>query len=97
MIINLISFRLELSEFDSYFIYLDWRLISDHTPLTINIAIFKKHIQTRKHTIVKNSEEEKNFINKLIRAIKGLNTENIQSKEVLKHIIQSFANYSERI
>jgi len=38
--------------------------------------------------IVKNSEEEEeNFIDKLIGAIKGLNIENIQSKEVLEHIV----------
>ena len=37
--------------------------------------------------IVKNSEEEENFVDKLIGAIKELNIENIQSKEVLEHII----------
>ena len=46
--------------------------------------------------IVKNSEEE-NFVDKLIRTIKGLNTENIQSKKVLGHIVQSFANDIKRI
>jgi len=47
--------------------------------------------------IVKNSKEEENFINKLIRAIKGLNMEIIQSKEVLEHIVQSFSNNTKRI
>jgi len=40
--------------------------------------------------IVNNSKEEENFVDKLIKAIKGLNMKNIQSKEVLEHIIQSF-------
>ena len=44
-----------------------------------------------------NSKEEENFVDKLIRAIKGLNMENIQSKEVLEHIIQSFTNDTKRI
>jgi len=47
--------------------------------------------------IVKNSEEEENFVDKLIGTIKGLNIKNIQSKKVLEHIIQSFANDIERI
>ena len=89
--------RPELLEHDNYSIHLDWRLTSDHTLLTINIAIFKEHVQTRKYIIVKNSKEEENFVDELIRAIKGLSTENIQSKKVLEHIIQSFINNTKRI
>ena len=90
--------RPKSSKHNNHSIHPNWRLISDHIPLTVNIAIFEKDIQTRKCIIVKNSEEEEeNFINKLIGAIKGLNTENIQSKEVLEHIIYSFANNTERI
>ncbi len=58
----------------------------------MNIAILKEDIQMRKHTIIKNSKEEDNFIIKLIEAIKRLNMKDIQSKEVLEHIIQSFAD-----
>jgi len=47
--------------------------------------------------IVKNSKEEENFVNKLIKVTKRLNMENIQSKEVLEHIIQSFTNDTKRI
>jgi len=46
---------------------------------------------------VYNSQEEENFIADLIRAIKRLNIENILSKEVLKQIIQTFANNTDRI
>ena len=42
-------------------IYPELKLLSDYTPLTIDIMIIKKYIQTKKHTIIKNSEEEKNF------------------------------------
>jgi len=37
--------------------------------------------------LVKNSKEEKFFIKELMKAIEGLNTENIQSREVLKQIV----------
>ena len=79
--------RPESSEYVNYSIHPDWRLTSNHAPLTINIEIFEEHIQTRKCMIVKNSEEEENFVDKLIGAIKELNIENIQNKEVLEHII----------
>ena len=68
-------------------ICLEWRLLSDHTPLTVDIVIIEKHIQTKKYIIIKNSKEENNFLAKLIEFIKGLNTEHISSKENLKQIV----------
>ena len=97
LVINLMFLRPTLSEYDNHSIYPDWHLISDYTLLIVNIAILKEDIQMKKCTIVKNSKKEDNFIIELIKAIKRLNTENIQSKEVLKHVVQSFANYTERI
>ena len=90
-------FRPDLSEYNKHSIHSDWWLILDHVPLTISIAVTEKHIQTRKHTIVKNSKEEENFVTELIEAIKRLNTENIPSRKVLKQIIQTFTNDMGRI
>ena len=59
--------------------------------------IFEKHIQTKKHTIVKNSKEEKNFLNKLIELVKMLNIEYISSKENLEQMVQEFANNTDKI
>ena len=89
--------RLYSLEHNNYSIHLEWYLTFDHAPLSIDIVIFEGNIQTKKHTIVKDSEEEYNFINNLIEAIKDLNTEKIQSKEDLKHIVQTFANCMEKI
>jgi len=84
-------------EHDNHTIHPDWRLTLDYVLLTVDISIFEKHIQTRKCILVKNSKKEDNFINNLIEAIKGINTENIQSKEVLDQIIQSLTSTTERI
>jgi len=65
-------------------IHPEWRLLLDHTPLTVNIAIIEGYIQTKKCTIIKNSKEERNFITKLIEIIKHLNMEQISSKEILE-------------
>jgi len=53
-------------------------------PLMVNIVIIKEYIQTKKCTIIKNSKEEKNFINKLIEIIKCLDIEQISNKEILE-------------
>jgi len=50
----------------------------------VNILIFKEHIQTRKQTIIKNSEEEIRFIDEIIELVKELNTDHIRNKEDLK-------------
>ena len=41
--------------------------------------------------LAKNNKEEEYFLNELIDAIKEINAENIQSKEVLEYVIQLFA------
>jgi len=93
LVIDLMFLKLEPLEHNNYSIYSDWHLISDHVLLTVNIAIFKEFVQSKRHILVKNSKEEDKFIIELIKATKRLNTEDIQSKEVLKHIIQIFAKY----
>ena len=61
---------------------------SDHTPFIVNIFIFEKQFQTRKQTIIKNSKEEMRFITKIIKSVKRLNTDHIESKEDLEQLIQ---------
>jgi len=73
------------------------REFPDHTPLIVNILIFEEHIQTRKWTIVKNSEEDKNFITEAIKSIKRINTDHIKSKKNLEQIVQDFACNMEKI
>jgi len=79
--------RLKSLEHNNHSIRPDWRLTSDYTPLTVNISIFEEHIQTSKQMLAKNSKEEEKFMNKLSKAIKRLNMENIQNIEVLEHVI----------
>ena len=90
-VIDLIFLRPESLEYDNHSIHPNWRLTSDHASLTVNIPIFKEHVQTRRQMLAKNNKEEEYFLNELIDAIKEINAENIQSKEVLEYVIQLFA------
>jgi len=97
LVIDLIFLRADSPEHNNYTIHPDWRLTSNHAPLTVNISIFKENFQTRKQMLVKNSKEEEYFLNELIKAIKKINSNNIQSKEALELVIQSFTNYTDRL
>ena len=76
-----------MEEFNNYFIYPNWRLLSDYILLTVKILIKKKHIQARKQTIIKNSKEEINFIAKITKSVKRLKTNYINSKKDLESIV----------
>ena len=84
-------------EHNNHYIHPEWRLIYNHTPITINISILEEQFQTRKQSLSKNSEEEAHFIDKLIYSIKSLNTDFLLSIDTLKTIVQLFANNINRI
>ena len=85
LVINLMFLRYSSEKTNNHSIWLDWRLVSDHTPLIICIPIFEEFIQTKKYFLVKNSDEEKSFISNLI------DTSNLQDIALLENIICTFA------
>ena len=61
------------------------------------ILIFEEHIQTKKHSLVKDSNEEKKFINELINYICEINTSNILDIVSLESPIQTIAYTTESL
>jgi len=85
------------SEIGNHTIHPDWRLTSDHAPLMIVIPIVEEHIQTKKHTIVKDSDEEYAFVKKLTKLLRNIDTSNITDVDHLNSIITYFASSVENI
>ena len=78
-------------ELNNYYIYLDWRLFSDHASISVDISIVKEQIQSSKHVLIKNSKEKDWFIKELINSIKNLKTDSILNSSALEEIVNSFA------
>jgi len=83
--------RYSSEELDNYTIYPEWRLALDHTSLIITILIKEQHILNRKHSIVKGSVEEKEFIKDMIKNITIINTSYLTDIKSLKRAIDLFA------
>jgi len=84
-VIDLMFLHNSSNKLDNHLIHPDWRLLSDHIPLTIIIPIIKEHINSRKHSIIKDSKEESTFI-------KDLTTSNMSDVASLDRAVNKFAN-----
>ena len=80
------------SEINTHIIYLEWRLMSDYTPLMITIPIIKKQITTQKRTISTNSKEENEFVKEVIIVFSNLDMSNISNAPELEKVVLNFAN-----
>jgi len=70
--------------FNQHEILPDIRKPSDHAPLIIKIGIQDINNNSIKHTIKKDSDQEKDFIENIISNTHLLNTEDIHTKEDLE-------------
>ena len=95
LVIDLIFFHANVEKFNNHTILLDLWSPSDHASLLVYIIIEKKTIQDKKQTIVKNGEEEKEFVNKLRNRISHINIISIYNQKLLEGITQEFAFITE--
>ena len=96
-VIDLMFLRYGSEELDNHSIYPDWRLVSNYAPLTISIPILEEYIQTKKHTIIKDSDEEKKFISEPIKSFNVIDTFNITNTNSLKSSVQFITHVIESL
>ena len=85
-IIDLMFLRSRLTELNNHLIYPDQRLTSDHASLTVSIPIVEENVITFKQSIIKNSEEEANFVKEVSSIIKNLNVFNLTDTDKLEDV-----------
>ena len=96
-VIDLMFLRFSLNEINNHSIRLNWRLTSDYALLTVIVPIIKEHVQTKKHTTIKDSNKEHTFIKEIIKSIKNINTADISNIAHLDSIVNEFASSLESI
>jgi len=78
-------------KFNNHTISLDLQSPSDHILLLICTIIKKEFIKEKKKAIVKNSKEEREFVNELRNRISCISILNIINQEMLEELTQDFA------
>ena len=91
-VIDLMFLRCDSEEINSHIIHPDWRLTSDHAPLTISIPIIKEHISTQKKSLIKNSAEEAEFVNEVIASFFKIDASNIVNTHDLDDIVKKWVD-----
>ena len=91
-VIDLMFLRCDSEEINSHIIHPDWRLTSDHAPLTISIPIVKEHISTWKKSLFKNSAKEAKFVNEIIASFSKIDASNIVNTHDLDDIVKKWAD-----
>ena len=86
LVLDLMFFCADAEEFNNHLISLNLCSLSNHAFLSVYTIIKEEVIQDKKQTIIKNSEEEKEFINKLRNRISCINTTNILNSNILEDV-----------
>jgi len=87
-VINLMFLWSRSNKLNNYSIHPEWRLSSDHTPITVSIPIAEENIVTSKFSIAKNSEEKENFIKDVSYVIKNIDVSDLSDSNKLERHYQ---------
>ena len=87
LVLDLVFLQPSSLEFNYHHIHPEWRLLFDHTPITVDIPIYDENILTKQWSLIKGSNEENWFIEDLIQVIKNLNTTSIQDTKSLEEVV----------
>jgi len=97
LVIDLMFLRCGSAELDRHFILSDYRLSSDHAPLTIDIPIGDEIVQLTKLSVIPGSDQEKDFIKDVISNLQVLDTSNIDSIENLNLVVNRLGSTIEQM
>jgi len=90
-VIDLMFLQSRSNELNNHSIHPEWRLSSDHAPITVSIPIAEENIITSKFSIAKNSEEEEKFIKDVSYVIKNIDISDLLDSNKLEDATNSLA------
>ena len=96
-VLDLVFFRPSSPEFNNHQVHPDWRLSSDHAPITIDITIYEETLSITQQMLAKDSDKEKYFINSVANAIKNMNMTSIQNVETLEEVVTTLLSNIEEL
>jgi len=96
-VLDLMFLYANAQKFNNYSILTNIQGLSDHAPLSVHIIIKEEIIQEKKLNIVKNSKEEKEFINELRNGISCINMTNIFNYKKLEEMTQEFTSIVKKL
>ena len=76
-----------MTKLNNHQIHSDLHLSSDHASLSVTIAIQDENINEVKYSIAKNSEEEANFVKKVLFAIKKIDISDLSNISKLEEVV----------
>jgi len=91
-VIDLMFLQSGSNELNNHSIHPEWRLSSDHAPIMVSVPITEENIITSKFSIVKNSEEEENFIKDVSSIIKSIKVSDLSDIDKLKDTTNSLTS-----
>ena len=95
-VIDLMFFCSGSTKLNNHSIHPNWRLLSDHTSLTVTIPISEEYITLSRLSIPKKSEEEAVFVKEAIAIIKNLDISNLTDSVKPENILNLFRSRIEQ-
>ena len=97
LVLDLVFLRPSSPEFNHHHIHPNWRLSSNHAPITVDITIRKETLLLIQWMFAKGSNEEKHFVNSIAHAIKNVNMTSIQNAETLEKVVMALSSNIEEL
>ena len=86
-VLNLTFFWAESEESNNYIISPDFQSLLDHAPLLVSIILEKEFIHEKKQFVIRDSNKEKESVNKLRNRLGSMAMTNIISCKILEYVI----------
>jgi len=91
-VLDLVFMNPNNSGFNKHILKPEIRLPSDHVPLFIEVSIKEENIDFTFQTLKKDSNNEKAFVNDIIKGVKNMDTSHLKNQEDILRCVIAFSS-----